>query len=298
MVRIVEVGPRDGLQNEPQIIDLETKIKFINSLAQSGVSCIEVGSFVSPKVVPQMAQTDALFLNLRVRERRDGVKFSALVPNIRGFERVMNLPENSRPHILAVFTASSETFNMRNINMTVDQSIKVISEVVSEAKHYDFFVRGYVSTAFWCPYEKKISTEKTLDVCQRLIDCGVDEISVGDTIGRASPGDVSKLLEVLLKHIPPSRLAMHFHNTYGMAIANSFVAYDFGIRIFDSSAGGLGGCPFAPGALGNVATEDLVFSFENSGIKTGVDFLKIIDSVKILPISPRSNLARIKNIII
>lgn len=296
MVKIFEVGPRDGLQNEPQIVPLETKIKFIQKLVESGISYVEAGSFVSPKAVPQMAETYDLFLNMKVREW-NGIKFSALVPNMKGFERVMNLPDNSRPHIIAVFTATSETFNMKNINMSVEQSIRVISEVVSEAKREGFEVRGYISTAFWCPYEKKIQPEKTVDLCRKLVELGVDEVSLGDTIGRASPGDVKVLLEILLKYIPPSKLAMHFHNTYGMAVANSFVAYDFGIRTFDSSAGGLGGCPFAPGAAGNVATEDLVFSFENSGIKTKVDFIKVIEAVRVLPVSPRSNLAKIKNIL-
>lgn len=298
-IKIVEVGPRDGLQNEPQLISLDLKIKFIEKLTETGVGCIEVGSFVSPKAVPQMADTEALLMNLKVREKyKDrNISFSALVPNMKGFERVMNLPENSRPHILAVFTASSDTFNKRNINMTVEESLKVIAEVVSSAKKYGFKVRGYISTAFWCPYEKKIDPRRTLNICEKLLESGVDELSVGDTIGRASPKDVKELLELVLRYIHPSKISMHFHNTYGMAIANSFVSYDLGIRTFDSSAGGLGGCPFAPGASGNVSTEDLVFAFENSGIKTGVDFAKVIESTKILPIKPRSALSNIQNII-
>ena len=292
-IKIVEVSPRDGLQNEKEIISLEKKKKLIECLMDTGVQEIEIGSFVSPKWVPQMQDTEQLFLSVLPK---DGVKFSALVPNMKGFERLMNLPEKNRPKKIAVFTSASDTFNLKNINCTTEQSFEMIKPVVESAKKEGFEVRGYISVAFWCPYEKKISPEKTLYVCERLLEMGVDEISVGDTVGRASPLDVYQLLSVITKKIPHNLIALHFHNTYGMALLNSFISFhDFGITTFDSSAGGLGGCPFAPGASGNVATEDLVFMFENSGIETGVNWKKVIEAVSVLEIPLRSTLSKIKN---
>jgi hydroxymethylglutaryl-CoA lyase len=290
-IKIVEVSPRDGLQNEKEIIPFDKKKSFIEKLMETGVDEIEVGSFVSPKWVPQMQDTDKLFFSILPK---DGIKFSALVPNMKGLERVMELPPQHRPKKLAVFTASSDTFNLKNINCTVEESFDRIRPVVEFAKREGFEVRAYISVAFWCPYEGKIPPEKTLYVCEKLIEMGVDEISLGDTIGRASPKDVYDLLSLLLKKIKPNMVALHFHNTYGMALLNSFIAFrDFGITTFDSSAGGLGGCPFAPGAAGNVATEDLVFMFENSGVKTGVDWKKIMEAVSILGIPLRSVISKV-----
>jgi hydroxymethylglutaryl-CoA lyase len=294
-IKIVEVSPRDGLQNEKEIIPLEKKRKLIESLMDTGVQEIEIGSFVSPKWVPQMRDTEQLFLSVLPK---DGVKFSALVPNMKGFERLMELPVKNRPKKIAVFTAASDTFNLKNINCTTEQSFEMIKPVVESAKKEGFEVRGYVSVAFWCPYEKKIPPEKTLYVCEKLLEMGVDEISVGDTIGRASPLDVFQLLSIINKKISHNLIALHFHNTYGMALLNSYISFrDFGITTFDSSAGGLGGCPFAPGASGNVATEDLVFMFENSGIETGVNWKKVIEAVSVLEIPLRSTLSKIKNLV-
>ncbi len=295
-VIIVEVSPRDGLQNEKEIVPVELKEKFIRKLMESGVDEIEVGSFVSPKVVPQMKDTDELFL--RIEKNGIRVKFSALVPNLRGFERVMNLPADKRPEKIAVFTAASETFNRRNIGMTIEESLRVFKDVIMEAKRNRFEVRAYISTAFWCPFEGKIPPVRVIKICEELFSLGADEISIADTIGRASPSDTRELLSDIAKSFDVSKIAMHFHATYGMAITDAFVSYEeFGVRRFDSSAGGLGGCPFAPGARGNIATEDLVFAFESSGIKTGVDIKKIIDAVSCLQIHPRSSISQIEKII-
>ncbi len=298
MVKIVEVAPRDGLQNEKEIIPLEKKAEFVEKLAETGVVEIEVGSFVSPKWVPQLKDTDELFRKIAglMGEMRGKVKFSALVPNIKGFERVMNLPQECRPTKIAVFTASSETFNRKNVNASIKESLQKIKKVVDEAKREKFEVRGYVSTAFWCPYEGKIPPEKTLWVSEELMSIGVDEISIGDTIGRASPKDVSDLLSVLLKKVDKERISLHFHDTYGTAVLNSYISFrDFGITMFDSSAGGLGGCPYAPGASGNVATEDLVFAFESSGIKTGVKIKKVVDALRAVSdiVRPRSHISQV-----
>ncbi|GBD03473.1 3-hydroxy-3-isohexenylglutaryl-CoA/hydroxy-methylglutaryl-CoA lyase [bacterium HR19] len=294
-IKIVEVSPRDGLQNEKEILPPEKKKELIESLCETGVDEIEVGSFVSPKAVPQMKDTDNLLLMIN---KKNGVKFSVLIPNMKGFERMMNIPESKRPEKIAVFTAASDTFNLKNINATVEDSFKIIKPVIEEAKKLKFEVRAYISTAFWCPFEGKVKPEKVIYVAEKLFELGVDEVSVGDTIGRASPKDVSELLSLLLKKISRDKIALHFHNTYGMAVLNSFISFrDFGIRTFDSSAGGLGGCPFAPGASGNVATEDLIFMFENSGVKTGVDFKKVMSAVLKLEIPLRSSLSKIQKII-
>ncbi len=291
-LKIVEVAPRDGLQNESEIIALEKKKGLVEKLSDSGVDEIEVGAFVSPKWVPQMKDTEELFKTIK---KRDRVIYSALVPNMKGLERIFSIPEGNRPDKIAVFTAASETFNLKNINMSIDKSISVITEVVNEAKRsLKVPVRGYISTAFWCPFEGKISPDRVLRLCYALFSAGVDEISLGDTIGRATPSDVSELLSVLLKRFSQDKFAMHFHNTYGMAILNAYVSCrDFGIFTFDSSAGGLGGCPFAPGASGNVATEDLVFALENSGFSTSVNMKKVVEAVSELGIPLRSALHRL-----
>lgn len=295
-VSIVEVSPRDGLQNEKELVPLDLKEKFVRKLMESDVNEIEVGSFVSAKIVPQMKDTDELLLRVEKNDRT--AKFSVLVPNLRGFERVMNLPDDKKPEKIAVFTAASETFNKKNIGMTIGESLRVFREVVGEAKRNKFEVRAYISTAFWCPFEGKVATDKVIGICEELFSMGVDEISIADTVGRASPLDTRELLSQVAKKFDISKIALHFHATYGMAIANAFVSYEeFGVRKFDSSAGGLGGCPFAPGASGNVATEDLVFAFKSSGIKIGVDIRKIIDAVSLLPIRPRSSISQIEKII-
>jgi hydroxymethylglutaryl-CoA lyase len=262
-VRIVEVGPRDGLQNESAIVPTAGKAEFIKLLAAAGLQDIEVGSFVHPKSVPQLADAQDLIKQLEVTSN---VRYSALVPNMKGLERAVE----SGIRRIAVFTAASETFNRKNINMGVQESIDVFKPVVARALKEGMSVRGYVSTCFVCPYEGPVAKEKVGVVAHALFDLGVDEVSIGDTIGAATPQDVESTGNYLLQELAGHRLAMHFHDTYGMAIANVYQALQLGFTIFDSSAGGLGGCPYAPGASGNLATEDLVYLLDRLGIKSGV----------------------------
>ena len=267
-VRIVEVGPRDGLQNEEKTIPTDRKAEFIRLLGDSGLRDIEVASFVHPKWVPQLADAADLIGQL---ESKPGVRYSALVPNMKGLERAMETGIRR----IAVFTAASETFNKKNINMGVDESIEVFRPVVARALKEGISVRGYVSTCFVCPYEGAVAKEKVASVARSLFDLGVDEVSIGDTIGAATPRDVEVTCGFLLKQFPVDKMAMHFHDTYGMAIANVYQSLEMGLSIFDSSAGGLGGCPYAPGASGNLATEDLLYLLDRLGIETGVSLTKI-----------------------
>ena len=267
-IRIVEVGPRDGLQNESTIISTAKKAEFIQLLVAAGLKDIEVASFVHPKWVPQLADAQQLISQL---EPHEGVRYSALVPNMKGLERAMA----SGIRRIAVFTAASETFNQKNINMGIQESIDVFKPVVAEALKNGLSVRGYVSTCFVCPYEGPITKERVGDVAGALFSLGVDEVSIGDTIGAATPREVESTVGYLLAQFPASKLAMHFHDTYGMAVANVYQSLQMGITTFDSSAGGLGGCPYAPGASGNVATEDLLYLLDRLGIETGVD-LKLV----------------------
>jgi hydroxymethylglutaryl-CoA lyase len=262
-VRIVEVGPRDGLQNEPKTVSTEKKAEFIQLLVAAGLKDIEVASFVHPKWIPQLADSAELIRRL---ERAPGVTYSALVPNMKGLDRALE----SGISRIAVFTAASETFNRRNINMGVDESIQVFKPVVQRALKEGMSVRGYVSTCFVCPYEGAVAKEKVGEVVQSLFDLGVDEVSIGDTIGAATPRDVEITAGYLIERFPVAKLAMHFHDTYGMAVANVYQSLQMGFTTFDSSAGGLGGCPYAPGASGNLATEDLVFLLDRLGVQTGV----------------------------
>ena len=269
-VRIIEVGPRDGLQNEQGMIPTERKIAFVNALSRTGVSEIEAGAFVSPKAVPQLADSDEVFRKI---ERMPGVIYSALVPNERGLERARTVAAQK----IAIFTAASDTFTQRNIHATIRESIERFTPVVSGAKRDGMAVRGYISTVDHCPYEGRIAPTQVLEVMKRLLQLGVDEISLGDTIGKASPSDIRNLLDILLPHIARECVTLHCHDTYGMAVANALTAWwDYGIEAFDSSAGGLGGCPYAPGASGNVATEDLVFALKASGATIPVDEATII----------------------
>jgi len=267
-VRIVEVGPRDGLQNEQKTVPTEKKAEFIKLLVAAGLRDIEVASFVHPKWVPQLADAEELIRRL---EADSDVRYSALVPNMKGLERaiVTGIPR------IAVFTAASETFNRKNINMGIQESIDVFQPVVARALKEQISVRAYISTCFVCPYEGSIPKEKVADVAGALFALGVDEISIGDTIGAATPMDVEKTVGFLLQHFPTGKFAMHFHDTYGMAVANVYQSLQMGITVFDSSAGGLGGCPYAPGASGNLATEDLVYLLEKLDIDTGVS-LKLL----------------------
>src|SRR5262245_34385129 len=267
-VRIVEVGPRDGLQNEERIVPTVKKAEFIQLLAAAGHRDIEVASFVHPKWVPQLADADEL---IRQLTPLPNVRYSALVPNVKGLDRALAAGIRR----IAVFTAASETFNRKNINMGIAESIDGFRPVLDRALRENISVRGYVSTCFVCPYEGVIAKEKVAEVVGALFDLGVDEVSVGDTIGAATPRDVDVTVGHLIAQFPIDRLAMHFHDTYGMAVANVYQSLEMGITTFDSSAGGLGGCPYAPGASGNLATEDLLYLFDKLGIETGVS-LKLL----------------------
>ena len=261
-LRLVEVGPRDGLQTAGAAVSTDAKVAFVNALSQAGLSEIETGAFVSPKAVPEMADSAQVFARIA---RRPGVIYSALVPNEKGLEAAMSAKADK----IAVFTAASETFNKKNINASIAESIERFKPVLAAAK---VPTRAYISTAFFCPFEGKIKPEAVVDVVKRLKDLRVGEHSIGDTIGRASPDDVRRLLDLLLKSVPVEKIYLHFHDTYGMAVANALAAWEeYGVSGFDASTGGVGGCPYAPGATGNVAMEDLVFAFHASGGVTGVD---------------------------
>jgi len=264
-IRIIEVGPRDGLQNEPDIVSTEAKVSFVNALSRSGVAEIEAGSFVSPRAIPQLADSDEVFRRI---ERCPGVVYSALVPNERGLERA----RAARVDKIALFTAASETFNRRNIHCTLRESIERFKPVVSGAKRDGMAVRGYISTVTHCPFEGAVSPSHVVDVMRRLLDLGVEEISLGETLGKAVPRDIRKLLDDVAPHIARTALSLHMHDTYGMAVANVLIAWmEYGITAFDASAGGLGGCPYAPGASGNAATEDVVYALKASGAPVAVD---------------------------
>jgi hydroxymethylglutaryl-CoA lyase len=264
-VKLVEVGPRDGLQNEPNPIPTEVKIAFIEKLAAAGLTQIEATSFVHPQRVPQLADAPAVLAAL---PKGSGVTYSALVPNQKGLERAIETGVKR----IAVFTAASNTFTQRNINMTIAQSIETFRPVVEQALAHGMSVRGYVSTCFVCPYEGEVSRVAVADVTEQLLAMGVDEVSLGDTIGAASPKDVFETVGYLLdERMPADKLALHFHDTYGTALANVVAGLELGITTFDASAGGLGGCPYAPGASGNLATEDLVYLLDRMGIATGVN---------------------------
>ena len=252
MIRIVEVGPRDGLQNVGQTIPTEIKVAFINALADTGIDEIEIASFVSPKWVPQMADGEEVCKQIR---RKDGVTYMALVPNERGLERAVE----GKVDKIAVFSAASETFSQRNTNATIAETIERIKAVIANAP---MPTRGYVSTAFYCPYEGHIDPDKVVAVVQQLLEIGCSEISIGDTIGKATPEEVRELLDLVTPVCPPAKTAMHFHDTFGNAIVNAKAARELGITVFDSSASGIGGCPFAPGARGNVSTEALLDLFD------------------------------------
>lgn len=274
-VTIVEVGPRDGLQNEKVTIPTEAKIAYITALGDAGLRVIEAGAFVSPKWVPQMADTAQVYAEI---PKDPGVEYPVLVPNMRGLERAIECGVKS----VSIFTAASDTFNKRNINMTIDESFENYAPVVARALGEGMRVRGYVSTAFGCPYEGDVPPEKVLEVSARLLDLGCYEVSVGDTIGVGTPLQVQGVIGMLLQVIPASKLAMHFHDTRGTALANTLAALEMGIATYDASSGGLGGCPYAPGASGNMATEDLVYMLDSMGIQTGVDMKRLVKASSII----------------
>ena len=274
-VKVVEVGPRDGLQNEKVTVPADAKIAFITALGDAGLRTIEAGAFVSPKWVPQMADTAEVYRNI---PKDPGVEYPVLVPNMKGLERALDAGVTS----IAIFTAASETFNKRNINMSIDESFENYAPVAARAQEHGVRVRGYVSTAFGCPYEGDVAPEKVLEVCARLLDLGCYEVSVGDTIGVGTPMQVQGVTGMLLQVIPAKRLAMHFHDTRGTALANTLAALEMGISTFDASAGGLGGCPYAPGASGNLATEDLVYMLDGMAIESGVDLNRLVAASSII----------------
>jgi isopropylmalate/homocitrate/citramalate synthase len=263
-VRIVEVGPRDGLQNEEAIVPADAKVAFIEALAATGLQVVEATSFVSPRAIPQLADADEVFPRIR---RLPGVRYPVLVPNLRGLERAAAAGVDA----VAVFTAASEAFTQHNIGMSIDGSLAAFAPVLARAAGAGWWRRGYVSTAFGCPYSGDVVTEAVVDVSVALMDLGCDEISIGDTIGVAHPDDVRRVVGALLARIPAERLALHLHDTYGRALENVEAGLELGIRIFDASAGGTGGCPYAPGAPGNLATESLVGLLDRLGYEHGVD---------------------------
>ncbi len=264
-VRVYEVGPRDGLQNEATPIPTQAKLRFIDLLADAGLREIEATSFVSPKAIPQLADADELMAAL---DRRDGVRYPVLVPNQRGLERA----EAAGVEAIAVFTAASEPFTRANINMTIAESIDAFRPVIDRARERGWWTRGYVSTAFGCPYQGEVGEAAVVGVARELLDLGIDELSIGDTIGVAGPSDVRRVVNALTASgIGVERLAMHFHDTRGTALANVTAALELGVRCFDASTGGTGGCPYAPGAAGNLASEDLVYLLDREGLSHGID---------------------------
>lgn len=262
-VTIVEVGPRDGLQNERAATSTADKIAFVDRLSDAGHQVIEVSAFVSPKWVPQMADAVEVFAGIR---RRAGTKYTALVPNRQGLERAIA----ARVSEVAIFAAASDTFSRRNINQSIDESLVTYGAVCADAAGAGLRVRGYLSTCFVCPFEGRVDPIRVADIAKRLFDIGVYQVAISDTIGAAHPGHVRTVLDSVSTRIPVSQIALHFHDTRGTALANVLVGLDYGVTTFDSSAGGLGGCPFAPGAAGNLATEDLLFMLNGLGIESGV----------------------------
>lgn len=263
-VKMVEVGPRDGLQNETKPIATAAKVEFINRLSQTGLSVIEATSFVSPRAIPQLADHNEVFQQIN---KKTGVSYPVLVPNLKGLENAIAAGATE----IAIFGAASETFSQRNINCSIEESLQRFAEVMELAKEKDIKVRGYISCVLGCPYEGKIAPAAVLDFAKKLHDLGCYEISLGDTIGVGTPGDTVKLIQAVIQKIPHSQLAVHFHDTYGQALANIYAALEQGIAIVDSSVAGLGGCPYAPGASGNVASEDVLYMLNGLGIETGVD---------------------------
>ncbi|MBM9547082.1 hydroxymethylglutaryl-CoA lyase [Leptospira sp. 201903074] len=270
-IKITEVGPRDGLQNEKTILSTQDKFEFVSRLVESGIKNIELTSFVRKDRIPQMGDVIEL-AGLVLPKFQNQVQFSCLTPNAKGYEGA----KESGFSEVAVFTATSETFTKKNINMTIQESLDFFKPIFTAAKADGIKVRGYISTVIACPYEGKIKPEQTLAIAERLLEAGAYEISLGETIGVAVPTEVESLLEVLLKKISTTHLAGHFHDTYGMAIANIKQSLSMGLRSFDSSAGGLGGCPYAKGAAGNVATEDLVYFLHKEGHETGIQLDSLI----------------------
>ncbi|GLX80829.1 hydroxymethylglutaryl-CoA lyase [Thalassotalea eurytherma] len=270
-VKIVEVGPRDGLQNEKQLIDANNKIALINKLVDAGLTYVESGSFVSPKWVPQMATSSEIFEKLT---KHKGVTYAALTPNMKGFDAAMSVNVDE----VAIFGAASQSFSQKNINCSIEESRERFSPVVEAALSKGIKVRGYVSCVVGCPYEGDIAPEAVANVAKKLLDMGCYEISLGDTIGVGTPASVSAMLDAVKAVVPANQLAVHFHDTYGQALTNIYTALSQGITVVDSAVAGLGGCPYAKGASGNVATEDVVYMLNGMGIDSGVDLDKLLEA--------------------
>jgi hydroxymethylglutaryl-CoA lyase len=270
-VKIVEVGPRDGLQNEPAMIPTTVKVELIDRLADAGVQTIETTSFVSPKWIPQLADAAEVYQSIH---RRPGTAYTVLVPNITGLKRALKVGVEE----IAVFTAASETFNKKNINVSIEESIERFVPVLELAKAQGLRVRGYVSCALGCPYEGPIAPEKVASVARELVQLGCYEISLGDTIGVGTPLQAQRMVHTVMQATEPAKLAVHFHDTRGQALANILACLQLGVVTVDASIAGLGGCPYANGARGNVASEDLLYMLQGMGIETGVDLDKLIDA--------------------
>lgn len=271
MIKIVEVGPRDGLQNEKVILPTEDKFNFIRLLADAGLKTIEVTSFVKAPAIPQMSDAPILFERVKGALFNQDIAFPCLVPNLKGYQAAKSLGVKE----IALFSATSNSFTKKNINATIDESFERMQEVALEAKKDGVKIRGYISTAFGCPYEGDMSVEQLVNVTKRFLDLGVYEVSIGDTIGVAVPSQVRKFLKVLKEEFPIEKLALHLHDTRGMALTNILVSLEEGVTTFDSSAGGIGGCPYAKGATGNVATEDVWYLLKSQGLETGIDLPKL-----------------------
>ena len=269
-VQIYEVGPRDGLQNEPAPVPTDVKVEFVDMLTAAGLPYVEVSSFVHPRWIPQLADAEDVLSRI---QRREGVRYGALVPNQRGLDRALEVELRD----VAVFVSSSETHNQKNLNRPIDESLENIAQVLSGLAEGSW-TRGYISMVFGCPYEGDIPVGEVIRVATRLLELGVDQISLGDTVGYGSPRDVRDRMIEISKEVPTDRIALHFHDTRGTALANIVAGLDAGVRIFDGAVGGLGGCPYAPGASGNVATEDLVQMLHGMGIETGVDLDALVDA--------------------
>ena len=270
-ITIVEVGPRDGLQNERALVPTADKIELINRLSAAHLPVIEVSAFVSPRWVPQMADAADVFAGIT---RAPGIRYTALVPNLAGLDRAVAAGVTE----IAVFAASTETFSRKNINQSIDESLATYAQVCGRAHAAGLRVRGYLSTAFGCPFEGAVSPGRVADVAARLADLGVFEVAISDTIGIAHPGQVPRVLEAVLTRVPVHQLALHFHDTRGTALANVLASLPYGIATFDASAGGLGGCPYAPGAAGNLATDDLIYMLDGLGLETGVSLAGVTDA--------------------
>ena len=292
-VRIVDVGPRDGLQNEKQPVSTEVKLGLISRLQDAGLQAIEVTSFVSPKWIPQMADNAAVMHGL---QRKPGVRYSVLTPNMKGFEAAMDAPREEWPDEIVVFGAASEAFSRKNINCSIAESIERFAPVVAAAREHGIHVRGAMSCTVGCPYEGDIAPERVGMLAGLMAGIGVQHVGVADTIGTGTPIKVQRALEAALQHYAVDDISGHYHDTYGQALANTLASLELGVWQFDTSSAGLGGCPYARGATGNVATEDVVYMLHGMGIETGIDLDKLIDAglyiTEALGSTPRSNVSR------